>query len=220
MGLKQTDFLQMFEVVIQFGSILAVIVLYWKKLFDWGLIKKLIAAFIPTGIIGLLASHALKSLYDQNKMIIIAMFLGGIVIILFELWHKEKEDDTADLKNISYKQALILGVCQSVAIIPGISRSAATIVGGLALGIRRRVIVEFSFLLAVPTMLAASGLELLKGYKNLAGANFGFLSVGFIVSFVVALVSIRFLLNFIRRFSFIPFGIYRVVLAIVLWFAL
>lgn len=215
--IAQTDFQKMFEVVIQLGSILAVVVLYWRKLLDWELDKKLIAAFIPTGIIGLIFHNAIKALYDQNKMIILTLFLGGVIIILFELFHKEKESHIEELKNISYGKAVALGFCQSVAIVPGVSRSAATIIGGMALGIKRRTIVEFSFLLAVPTMLAASGLDLLKGYKDLAtGNNFGLLLVGFVASFVVAMLAIKLLLGFIRRYNFIPFGVYRIVVALAL----
>ena len=221
LSIAQTDFQKMFEVVIQLGSILAVVVLYWRKLLDPELIKRLMVAFIPTGIIGLIFHSAIKNLYDQNKTIILTLFLGGLIIIIFELWHKEKESDIGELNKISYKQSIALGLFQSLAIVPGVSRSAATIIGGLALGIKRRTIVEFSFLLAVPTMLAASGFDLLKGYSNLAvGNNFGLLVVGFIVSFIVALLGIKFLLGFIRHYGFIPFGVYRILVAIVFWFAL
>lgn len=215
--ISQTEFQKMFEVIIQLGSILAVVFLYWRKLLDFKLWQRLIVAFIPTGVVGLLLHKVIKSLYDQNKMIIITLFVGGLVIILFELWHKEKETDTSELSAISYKQALALGLFQSIAIVPGVSRSAATIIGGLAMKIKRQTIVEFSFLLAVPTMLAASGLDLVSGYQNLSGGNLGLLVVGFLASFVVALLSIKFLLGFIRRYDFIPFGIYRVLAAAALW---
>jgi undecaprenyl-diphosphatase len=207
----------MFEVIIQLGSILAVVTLYWRKLLDKELIKRLIVAFIPTGIIGLLLHKMIKNLYDQNKMIIITLFVGGLVIILFEMWHKEKETDTEDLTKITYKQSLVIGFFQSIAIIPGVSRSAATIIGGLAMKIKRRTIVEFSFLLAVPTMIAASGLDLVSGYKNLGGGNLGLLVVGFIASFIVSALSIKLLLGFIRRYNFTSFGVYRILVAVVFW---
>ena len=110
-----------------------------------------------------------------------------------------------------------MGLCQSVAIIPGVSRSAATIIGGLLVGLKRATIVEFSFLLAVPTMLAASGLDLVKNYDSFSVDQFGILAVGFVVSFVTAIVSIKFLLNFVKKHNFVPFGVYRIFAAIIFW---
>jgi|SRR5680860_666143 len=215
--ISQTEFQKMFEVIIQLGSILAVVALFWRKLLDPELLKRLLVAFIPTGIIGLLLHKVIKNLYDQNKIIIITLMVGGLIIILFEFWHKEKETDVGELNQITYKQSLFLGLFQSLAIVPGVSRSASTIIGGLAMGIKRRTIVEFSFLLAVPTMFAASGLDLVGGYKFLGGGNFGLLAVGFIASFVVSAVSIKFLLGFIRRFNFVSFGVYRILAGIFFW---
>jgi undecaprenyl-diphosphatase len=116
---------------------------------------------------------------------------------------------------ISYGQAALIGVFQAIAVIPGVSRSAATIFGGLLLGLKRSTIVEFSFLLAVPTMLAASGLDLVKNYSSFSSDQFGALVVGFVTSFIVALISIKFLLSYIKRNNFIPFGIYRIFIAII-----
>ena len=111
-----------------------------------------------------------------------------------------------------------MGLFQALAIVPGVSRSAATIVGGLAMGLKRQTVVEFSFLLAVPTMLAATGLDLVSSYKTFSGSQFSVLAVGFIVSFAVALLSIKWLITFIRQHNFIPFGVYRIVVALVFWF--
>ncbi len=213
LGLPDAVFTKSFEIVIQLGAILSVIFLYWKKLCDVGTIKKLLVAFIPTGIIGLLLYKIVKTyLLGSTVVVLWSLLLGGIALIVFEILHKEKVDDLPD--DISYRQAIIIGICQSLAIIPGVSRSASTIVGGLMLGLKRSTIVEFSFLLAVPTMLAASGLDLFKNYSVFSLDQFGILAIGFIVSFIVALGSIKFLLSYIRKHSFIAFGVYRIILSI------
>lgn len=219
LGLSQTEFLKSFEIAIQLGSILSVIVLYWRQLFtDWETIKRITVAFIPTGILGLIFYKIVKQyLLSSNAVVLWSLFLGGALLIIFELWHKEKEDVDEEVVRISYKQSFLIGIAQSVAMIPGVSRSAATILGGLALGIKRKTIVEFSFLLAVPTMLAATGLDLIKNANQFSLSQWNFLAVGFIISFIVALISIKFLLNFIKKHSFIPFGIYRMVVALIFW---
>ncbi len=215
LGLVQTDFQKSFEIVIQLGAILAVVVLYWKSFLNLEVLKKIIVAFIPTGIIGLLLYKVLKTyLLGNNAVVLWSLLLGGIALIVFELWHREGENAVADVSSISYTQAALIGIFQSIAIIPGVSRSGATIVGGLLLGLKRTLIIEFSFLLAVPTMLAATGLDLLKSGHSFSGTQFVTLGVGFLVTFVVALLSIRWLLSYVRGHSFIPFGVYRIVVAI------
>jgi undecaprenyl-diphosphatase len=218
--LSQTDFIKSFEIAIQFGAILAVVVLYWKTLISgWDIWKKVIAAFLPTAIIGLLLYKVMKKyLLASSSIVLWALFLGGILLIIFELFHREKDNSIASLSEISYSKALLIGLFQTIAIIPGVSRSAATIVGGLALGLKRKTIVEFSFLLAVPTMCAAMVFDLTKNIHAFTGANLLALGVGFIVSFIVALLAIRFLLVFIKKHTFIPFGIYRILAAIAFWF--
>ncbi|MHB1118365.1 MAG: undecaprenyl-diphosphate phosphatase [Minisyncoccota bacterium] len=215
-----TDFQKSFDIIIQLGAILSVIVLYFKTLFNIKTIKKLIVAFIPTGVIGLTFYHVVKTYLLGNPSVVLwSLFLGGIALIVFELWHKESGIPAVGIAEISYRQAALIGLFQSFAIIPGLSRSASTIVGGLLLGLNRTTIVEFSFLLAVPTMLAASGLDLIKNASSFSLDQFGILAVGFITSFVVAIGSIKFLLSFIKGHSFVPFGIYRIIVA-VLFFAL
>jgi len=217
----ETDFTKSFDIIIQLGAILAVVVLFWKKIWHVPMLKKLIVGFIPTGIIGLVLYKIVKLYLLGNTTIVIwALLLGGLVIIVFELWHKESEQAVKDVDGITYKQAALIGLFQSIAIIPGVSRSAATIVGGMALGISRTAIVEFSFLLAVPTLIAASGLDLVKNASSFSGDQFGALATGFVVSFLVALAAIKLLLGYVRKHTFMPFGIYRVLLAIVFWFAI
>ena len=219
LGLSQTEFLKTFEIVIQFGAILSIIVLYWKTLLvNFEVLKRVVLAFIPTAVLGLLFYKIIKHyLMASSQVVLWSMFIGGIALIVFELLHKEKDDAIEDISTIPYRTLLLIGLFQSIAMIPGVSRSAATIVGGLVLGLKRKTIVEFSFLLAVPTMLAATALDLLKNANQFSAAQINFLSVGFILSFVFAMLSVKFLLNFIKHHSFIWFGIYRIVLALSFW---
>jgi len=176
-----------------------------------------VVAFIPTGLIGLTLYRVIKSyLLGSPSVVLWALAAGGLFLIIFEYGHREKDDAVARTADISYKQALIIGLFQALAVIPGVSRSASTIVGGLVLGLKRKTIVEFSFLLAVPTMVAATGYDLLKSASQFSLDQVQFLAVGFIMSFFVALLSIKFLLRFIQTHTFIPFGIYRLLL-VILW---
>jgi len=215
LGLPATEFLKSFEIAIQLGAIMAVVVLYWRSFLDVGIVKRVLAAFVPTAIIGLLLHDLAKQYLLGNAMVVlVALAVGGVALIIFELLHKEKEGAMQDVRSITYAQAVVVGIFQAVAIIPGVSRSAATIVGGLVMGVGRVAIVEFSFLLAVPVMAAATALDLLKSAGTFSSADFTNLGVGFVVSFVVALLSIRFLLQYVRKHTFIPFGIYRILAAL------
>jgi undecaprenyl-diphosphatase len=226
--LAETDFLKTFEISIQFGAILSVVVLYWKRFFrHLNLVGKLAAAFIPTGIIGFVLYKIVKSVLMESDLVIAcSLTIGGFILILFETWYAKKYPDQAktedlgdpdqELEQISYKQAALLGVAQSVAMVPGVSRSAATIVGGLAMGIKRRAIVEFSFLLAVPTMLAATGYDLYKNPAVLTGDQLSLWLVGFITSFVTAILGIKFFLKYIQKNDFKAFGWYRIVIGIII----
>ncbi|MFA6109950.1 MAG: undecaprenyl-diphosphate phosphatase [Candidatus Latescibacterota bacterium] len=215
LALPETEFLKTFEISIQLGAILAVVVLYWRSLFlNSEIIKRLIIAFVPTAVIGLVAYKSIKSLLGSEAVVLWTLLLGGIALIVFELWHKEKEDDFENVAILPYKTTFFIGLFQAIAMIPGVSRSGATIVGGLLLGIKRKTIVEFSFLLAVPTMAAATGLDLLKNVSSFSMDQFGVLSVGFVTAGIVAFISIKFLLRFVQMHTFIPFGVYRIALAL------
>lgn len=220
LGIPSTEFVKSFEIAIQLGAILSVVVLYWKRfLLDAETLKRVLAAFIPTAIIGFILYKLIKKFLLGNAMVVVvALLIGGILLILFELWHKEKEDSHEDLSTIPLKTAVLIGIFQTLAVVPGVSRSAATILGGLLLGLKRKTVVEFSFLLAVPTMLAATALDLVKSGSSFNGADLAVLGVGFVTSFVVALASIKFLLNYIQRNNFIAFGVYRIVAALLFWF--
>jgi undecaprenyl-diphosphatase len=217
MGLQHTEFLKSFEIAIQAGTILSVVALYWRSLMvDFEVIKRLAVAFLPTGLLGLTLYRLIKGyLLGSETVVLCSLLIGGILIIAFERWYREGENATGEIRAMSYKNALIVGLFQSVAMIPGVSRSAATILGGLLLGLKRKTIVEFTFLLAVPTMLAATGYDLIKSGSQFSLDQVQYLLIGFVTAFVVALLSIKFLLRFIKTHTFIPFGIYRIVLVIV-----
>jgi len=216
--LTETEFLKSFQIIIQLGAILSVVVLYWSKFWNRDIFTKLVVAFIPTGIIGLTVYKALKSYLLGNLTVILwALLIGGIALLVFERF-KQHSDAEADFGEITFGKALAIGLFQAIAIVPGVSRSAATIVGGSLIGISKRTIVEFSFMLAVPTMLAASALELFKNHSALSQGAAA-LAVGFIVSFVMAIVAIKSFLGFIKNRNFTAFGWYRIVLAVVYYFA-
>ena len=216
--LPQTEFLKSFEIAIQLGAIGSVVVLYFKSLLvDWETIKRLAVAFIPTGVIGLGLYKLVKHFLLGNSSIVLwSLFIGGIFLILFELFYKEKPEAVSDIRFMTYKQAVLIGLCQSLAIIPGVSRSAATILGGLSLGLKRKTIVEFSFLLAIPTMLAATVLDLAKNVHIFTSDQFGFLAVGFFSSFVIAILAIKFFLGYIAQHNFMVFGIYRIAMVLLM----
>lgn len=211
--IPDSEFLKSFEIIIQLGAILSVVVLYWTRLWNWEMIKKLVVAFIPTGIIGLTVYKAVKSYLLGNVAVVLAaLVLGGVVLILFERFRKQPDVPT-DFSEITYTRALLIGLFQTLAVIPGVSRSAATILGGSLIGVNKRTIVEFSFLLAVPTMLGATVLDLLKSRDALTG-NGLVLAVGFVVSFITAIAAIKSFLGYIKRRDFAAFGWYRILLAI------
>jgi undecaprenyl-diphosphatase len=225
LGIEDSDFLKTFQIAIQLGAILSVVLLYFKSLWNIEAIKKLFVAFLPTAVIGLSLYKIIKEFLGNELLVIVSLFVGGIIIIIFELWHKEKEtqegqEEKTTMQQISYKQAFLVGIFQSIAIIPGVSRSGATIIGGLLLGMSRKNIVEFSFLLAVPTMCAATGFDLLNHGGSFSTDEWELLFVGFLVSFLVATLSMKFFLRFVRTHTFIPFGIYRIVAAGVFFWVL
>ncbi|MCX7981913.1 MAG: undecaprenyl-diphosphatase UppP [Syntrophales bacterium] len=218
LGLTPEDFLKSFEIAIQSGAILAVIVLYWRELMKNRLVMaRVMAAFIPTGLLGLIFYPLIKGyLLGSSTVVLWALALGGVAIIVFEILYRGREAKVYRLEKISYKHAFIIGLFQSISMIPGVSRSAATILGGLALGVERKAIVEFSFLLAVPTMIIATVYDLSKSVPQFTFDEMGILLCGMVVSFIVAWASVKFLLRFVQTHTFVPFGIYRLLVAL-LW---
>ncbi len=225
LGLVSTDFLKSFEIIIQLGAILAVVIYYASTLTkNTQLWKRIIVAFIPTGIIGFVLYKILKQYLLGNPAILVwTLGIGGIVILIFEYIYKDKHaerDSTQELQILSYKKALLIGLAQSLAIVPGVSRSAATILSGTALGMSRKAIVEFSFLLAIPTMLAATGYDLLKNASSFSSGEFLGLTIGFVTAFLSALVAIKFFIQYIQKRGFALFGWYRIILAIIIFLTL
>jgi len=212
--IPETEALKSFEISIQLGAICAVLALYGKRFFDLEILKRLLVAFLPTAAVGFALYPFIKGfLLGSEAVVVIALGVGGIALILFDTFHKEGESAVDELRKMSYRQAFGIGFFQSIAVVPGVSRSAASIVGGLLLGLRRTAIVQFSFLLAVPTMAAATGLDLIRSYGSFSRAEVGVIGIGFLAAFLTALPVMRFFLMFVRTGTFLPFGVYRVILA-------
>ncbi len=224
LGIPSSSFIKSFEIIIQLGAILAVVVLYFKKVFSsWKYFFNLIIAFIPTGIIGFISYKLIKSFLLGNIWIEAgALLIGGIVIILFERLNKidESINTNESIESMSVKQLLVLGVAQALAVVPGVSRSGAVIIAGRAMKINRTLITEFSFLLAVPTMLAAAAYDIYKSGFSFTQNDWGTIIVGFVVSFMVAWIVIKWLLTYIRKHTFEIFGWYRIALGLILILAL
>lgn len=216
LGISETDFVKTFEIVIQFGAILAVLVLYFKKFISsFNLIKKLIVAFVPSAIVGFFLYPLIKGVLLGSSVVTLnALFWGGIVLIVIEWFLKRKKVEVKTGSGISYKQSLVIGTFQSLSVIPGVSRAAATIIGGLLTGLSRESATEFSFLLAVPTMIAASALDIYKSRQILMSGNLPSLFIGTFLSFIFALVAVKFLIGYVKKHSFTAFGIYRIILAV------
>lgn len=218
--IPDSAFLGSFLISIQLGAILSVAVLYAKTLIkNPKLILKVAAAFVPTAVIGLAAYKLVKNyLMESLPLIAGALLVGGVILIVLEKYFAKKSPATADqsLNSLNYRQAALIGVFQSLAIVPGVSRSAATIMGGLSLGVSRKNIVEFSFLLALPTMAAATALDLYKTPPSLQGNELIVWIIGLITAFITAVLGIKFFLKFIKKHDFRVFGWYRIALGIVL----
>jgi len=215
LGIKQGTFEKTFEIAIQLGAILAVVAIYKEKLKgNLELWKKLIAAFIPTGIIGLALHRWVEELFNP-LVVSTALIVWGVIFIVVELLYREEEHYIERPEELPYKKAILIGVFQSLAMVPGTSRSGATIVGGLLLGMKRVAATEFSFLLAIPTMFAATLFEITKNYQAITASNAPILATGFITAFISAFFAVKWLLNYVKSHTFIPFGIYRIVVGIV-----
>lgn len=217
LNISQTDFVKSFEIFIQLGAILAVVVLYFQKIWNnkksWG---KIITAFIPTGILSLIFYNFVKNnLLGNPYVVVISLFLGGIAILILEKIIAKRDASIHQIKDITYPKTIAIGTTQSLAMIPGVSRSLSTIFGGLLMGLNRSTATEFSFFLAIPTMFSATALDLIKSSYQFTTEQFLLLAVGFIFSFIFALLSVRFLINFVKKHSFRPFAYYRIILAIV-----
>ena len=210
-----------FEIVIQLGAILSVIVLYWRRFRDAGVgalrrepealafARNVTLGFLPSMAVGFLVYDAVKAMLGSPVLVCIALIAGGIAILLLERLVKQPRVESVEA--MGWKTALGIGLIQCLSMIPGVSRSGATIMGALSLGVERKTAAEYSFFLAVPTMLAASGYDLLKTGARLDAGAWGTIAIGFAVSFVVALLVIRWFIGIVTRHGFAPFAWYRIV---------
>lgn len=224
LGVESTDFVKAFTIIIQFGAILSVLVLYWKRFFQsWTFYLKLLAAFIPAAVLGLLFSDTIDAMLENVYVVATTLVLGGIVMLFVDKWFNQPEgtkDEEPTLKN-----AFIIGFFQCIAMIPGVSRSMATIVGGMSQKLTRKAAAEFSFFLAVPTMAAATGYKVYKLIKVPEAGMFDFdftllqenmwtLIIGNVVAFVVALLAIKFFISYVTKYGFKLFGWYRIIIGL------
>lgn len=208
-----------YEVIIQFAAILAVVLCYKekfsiKKIELW---KKLILAFIPIGAVGYIFADHIKAMFSI-EIVAMMFIIGGIVFLIVERFYDESKHSVSDVEQVSYKQALWIGIAQIFALIPGTSRAGSTIIGAMLVGLNRKASAEFSFLLALPVMSATTGYDLLKHYDDFTGANWTVLGVGFVTAFIVAYGAIKLFLKFLENFTFVAFGIYRIVFGLLLLF--
>lgn len=218
MGIADDSFTKTFTIAIQLGAILSVVVLYWKRFFvSLSFYYKLFVAFLPAAVIGLLFNDYIDKLLERVEVVAITLIAGGIIFLFIDKIFKETSE--AGKEGVSYSNALKIGFFQTIAMVPGVSRSAATIIGGLTQGLNKKVAAEFSFFLAVPTMFAATAYKLLKFY--LEGPSFGsnevgLLIIGNIVAFIVALMAIKSFIAFLTRHGFKWFGYYRIVVGVII----
>jgi undecaprenyl-diphosphatase len=217
MGIAKEPFTKIFEVNIQFGAILAVLLLYWKKFFQsFDFYFKLMVAFLPAACIGFTLGDFIDSILENVWIVAISLLLGGVVLVFIDQYFDKKEPK----ESLTFKDSLVIGLFQCIAMIPGVSRSASTIIGGMFQGLSRKSAAEFSFFLAVPTMFAASGYKLLKGYLkgdlNFNNEQLSLLVIGNLVAFLVSILAIKIFIGFLQKYGFKVFGYYRIALGLLL----
>ena len=215
MGMKSTEFSKVFLIAIQFGTILSVVVLYWKRFFQsLDFYYKLFIAFLPAAFFGLLLNDYIDQLLESVYVVAIMLIIGGVILIFIDRWFKGNEDIPD--REISYLEAVKIGLFQVIAMIPGVSRSAATIIGGMTQKFSKRQAAEFSFFLAVPTMFAATAYKMLKGYEAINADNIGILIFGNVIGFVVALFAIKSFISYLTKHGFAIFGYYRIIVGVLI----
>ncbi len=215
MDIQDKEFAKTFEIVIQLGAIMAVLLLYIKRFFvGINIYTKLFVAFLPTGIIGFLAYKTIKHYLFNPFTVSVSLIIGGVILVLLDKWSEEKKSEYKDIEDISYTGAFKIGLIQCLSMIPGVSRAAATIFGGVFSGFDRKQAAEFSFLLAIPTMFAASGYDLLKEKDNIHSDDITILLIGALVAFIVAIVAVKGFIAFLTKYGFKHFGYYRIILGV------
>jgi undecaprenyl-diphosphatase len=213
LGIESTEFVKLFTVTIQLGAIFSVIILYWKRFFQtWDFYFKLFVAFLPAAVFGVLLNSWIESMLESVLVVAFSMVLGGIILIFIDNWFKNPDPE----QKITYPNALKIGFFQVISMIPGVSRSAATIIGGMTQKLTRKNAAEFSFFLAVPTMFGATVLELFKSYKTINQENLKILLTGNIVAFIVAMLAIKGFISFLTKHGFKVFGYYRIAIGLLI----
>jgi undecaprenyl-diphosphatase len=215
LGIGEEAFVKTFEISIQLGAIAAIVLMYARRfLGSIELYKKLIVAFFPTAVIGLLLYKIIKTYLFSPIVVSAALIIGGIILILLDKRMTGKKESGIPLEEISYRKAFFIGLFQGISVIPGVSRAAATIVGGMENGLGKKQAMEFSFLLAVPTMLAATGYDLLKTPIKFSSQEFILLGIGGLVSFIFAWIAVKVFLRLVEKYGFAFFGYYRIALGV------
>lgn len=213
MGISENTLTKNFEIVIQLGAILSVVVLYWRKfLTSFRFYLKLAFAFLPAAITGFFLEDYIDLLLANVWVVVVSLIIGGIILIFVDKWFRHAEGK--EEQEISWFQGFKIGCFQCIAMIPGVSRAAATIIGGMTVGLNRRTAAEFSFFLAVPTMLGASTKKLMDSYATIQNHDIAILIFGSAVAFVVAMVAIRAFIGFLKNHGFIWFGYYRIIVGV------
>jgi undecaprenyl-diphosphatase len=215
MNIPEDAFVKTFEISIQIGAIFAIVLMYARRFLQGiSIYLKLAVAFIPTGIIGFLAYPYIKTYLFNPIVVTISLILGGIILILIDKKVVGQQSKTEVLENISYKNAFFIGLFQSVSMIPGVSRAAATIVGGIFNGLDKKQAIEFSFLLAVPTMFAATGYDLYKTSIAFTGHEIFLLGLGLVIAFITAWIAVKVFVRIVQNYGFKYFGYYRIIIGI------
>ena len=209
------DFVKTFEISIQLGAIMAIVLLYSQRfLQSFTIYLKLGVAFIPTGIVGFLAYKTIKMYLFNPYVVGVALVIGGIVLVLIDKKVVAKESKTLDLESISYKNSFFIGLIQCISMIPGVSRAAATIIGGVFNGLDKKQAMEFSFLLAVPTMFAATGYDLIKTPIHFSSHEYILLGIGLVIAFITAWAAVKVFIKLVENYGFKYFGYYRIVIGL------
>lgn len=215
MGMEDDAFVKTFEISIQLGAIAAIALMYIDRfLRGIDIYLKLFVAFLPTAVVGLLAYKTIKELLFNSTVVAVSLIIGGIIIILLDRRVDQRDSDTLALEDLSYARAFRIGLIQCLSMIPGTSRAAATIIGGVFNGLNRKQATEFSFLLAVPTMVAATGYDLLKTSADISGTELQLLGVGLVGAFISAWFAVRLFVKWVSSHGFAVFGYYRIVLGV------
>jgi|ERR1035437_2063557 undecaprenyl-diphosphatase len=215
MNISEDAFVKTFEISIQIGAIFAIVLMYARRFLQGiSIYLKLAVAFLPTGIIGFLAYPYIKTYLFNQVVVTISLILGGIILILIDKKVVGQQSKTEALENISYKNAFFIGLCQSVSMIPGVSRAAATILGGIFNGFDKKQAIEFSFLLAVPTMFAATGYDLYKTSIVFTGHEIFLLGLGLVIAFITAWIAVKVFVRIVQNYGFKYFGYYRIIIGI------